>query len=139
MNENLTSRITGKLGGLSDEMGRQLLDYIEFLESKYNRSSRTPSTVQRLAENIEDRIGGVRIADVAAKGTAQVVEAAGKLMEGLAAASKVVAEELATAPPTKGNGQQAEAPATDEAPSSADDASAGEEQQEPPEEPPAPA
>jgi hypothetical protein len=129
MNENLTSRITGKLGGLSDEMGRQLLDYIEFLESKYNRSSRTPSTVQRLAENIEDRIGG------------------GKLMEGLAAASKVVAEELATAPPTKGNGQQAEAPATDEtpssatdeAPSSADDASAGEEQQEPPEEPPAPA
>lgn len=108
MNENLKSRITGKLDHLSDEYGRQLLDYLEFLESKYNRSSRTPSTVQRLTENIEDRIGSVRIADVAAKGTAQVMEAAGRLMEGLAAASRVVAEEL-QAPPPKGNGSTPEA------------------------------
>ncbi len=139
MNDNLKDRIAGKLGGLSDEMGRQLLDYIEFLESKYNRSSRTPSTVQRLAENLEDRIGGVRIADVAAKGTAQVMEAAGKLMEGLAAASRVVAEELSTAPPAKGNGQQAETPSTGEASASAGDAAAEETPQKPPEDPPAPA
>ena len=139
MNDNLKDRIAGKVGGLSDEMGRQLLDYIEFLESKYNRSSRTPSPVQRLAENLEDRIGAVRIADVAAKGTAQVMEAAGKLMEGLAAASRVVAEELSTAPPAKGNGQQSETPSTGEPSASAGDASAEETPQKPPEEPPAPA
>lgn len=105
MNENLLAKIKGRLGGLSDDEGRQVLDYIEFLESKFNRSSRTPSTVQRLAENIEDRIGSVRLTDVAAKGTAQVVEAAGRLMEGLAAASRVVAEELQVPAPEKGNGQ----------------------------------
>ena len=118
MNENLLAKIKSRLGGLSDDEGRQVLDYIEFLESKFNRSSRTPSTVQRLAENLEDRLGSVRLGDVAAKGTAQVVEAAGRLMEGLAAASKVVAEELQV-PPEKGNGQaegKAAKPAAPETP-----------------------
>ncbi|KPK03645.1 MAG: hypothetical protein AMS20_10210 [Gemmatimonas sp. SG8_28] len=106
MNDNLKARITSRLGGLSDDVGRQVLDYMEFLESKYNRSTRTPSTVQRITENLEDRIGGVRISDVAAKGTAQVMEAAGKLMEGLAAASRVIAEELEGPASGQGNGQQ---------------------------------
>ncbi|NIM49300.1 MAG: hypothetical protein GTN78_19975 [Gemmatimonadales bacterium] len=94
MNENLKGKITRKLDELSDEVGRQLLDYLEFLESKYNRSRRSPSTMQRIAENIEDRLGSVRIGDIAAKGTAQVVDAAGRVMEGLATASRAVAEEL---------------------------------------------
>ena len=103
MNENLQAKIAGKLEGMTDEMGRQLLDYLEFLESKYNRSRRAPTTVQRIAENIEDRLGTVRLADVAAKGGAQVMDAAGKLMEGLAAASRVVADELQP-PPVQGSG-----------------------------------
>lgn len=94
MNDHLKTRIVGKLDTLSDDIGRQVLDYLEFLESKYNRSTRTPSTVQRITENLEERIGGVRLSDVAAKGTAHVMDAAGKLMEGLAAASHVIAEEL---------------------------------------------
>jgi hypothetical protein len=94
MNENLKAKISGRLDALPDDIGRQLLDYLEFLDSKYNKSRRAASTVQRLAENIEDRLGTVRLADAAAKGGAQVLEAAGRLMEGLAAASRVVAEEL---------------------------------------------
>ncbi len=94
MNENLKAKISGRLDALPDEVGRQVLDYLEFLDSKYNRSRRAPSPVQRLTESIEDRLGTVRIGDVAAKGGAQVLEAAGRLMEGLAAASRVVAEEL---------------------------------------------
>ncbi len=98
MNENLKAKITRRLDGLSDEIGRQILDYMEFLDSKYNLSRRAPSTVQRIAEGIEDRIGGVRIADVAAKGSAQVADAAGRVMEGLAAAGRAVAEELTPQP-----------------------------------------
>jgi hypothetical protein len=71
---------------------------LEFLESKYNRSRRAPTTVQRIAEDIEDRLGTIRLADVAAKGGAQVMDAAGRLMEGLAAASRVVADELQPPP-----------------------------------------
>ncbi len=112
MNENLKSKIAGKLDNMTDETGRQLLDYIEFLESKYHRSVRSPSTVQKIAENIEDKLGSVSIADVATKGGAQVMEAAGKLMDGLAAASRVVAEELQPPEsPATGNGQE---PATPE-------------------------
>lgn len=99
MNEKLKSRIAGKLEGLPDDMGRQLMDYLEFLESKYNRSKRAPSTVQKITEGLEDRFGSVRISEVAAKGTAQLAEAAGRVMSGLAAASKVVAEELQSAIP----------------------------------------
>jgi hypothetical protein len=106
MNESLKSKLVAKLDGLPDEVGRQVLDFVEFLESKFNRSRRAPSTVQRIAENIEDRIGTVKLADVAVKGGAQIMEAAGKLMEGLAAASRVVAEELEPRAPAAGNGER---------------------------------
>jgi hypothetical protein len=121
MNDNLKAKIAGKLDNMTDEMGRQLLDYVEFLESKYNRSRRAPSTVQRITENIEDRLGSVRLADVAAKGGAQVMDAAGKLMEGLAAASRVVAEELEPQEPAaSGDGGE---PAEDDQPPAASEAS----------------
>lgn len=117
MNENLKSKIAGKLDGMTDETGRQLLDYLEFLESKHNRSIRSPSTVQRIAENIEDKIGSVSLTDVATKGGAQVMEAAGKLMDGLAAASRVVAEELQPPDsPEDGNGQDPAAADADPGP-----------------------
>jgi len=131
MNENLLGKIKGRLDGLSDDQGRQVLDYIEFLESRFNRSSRTPSTVQRLAESIEDRIGSVRLGDVAAKGTAQVVGAAGKLMEGLAAASKVVAEELQV-PPGQGNGDSKASEEPSPQPSPPPEKAEPEAKQEPP-------
>ena len=53
MNENLKTNIVQKLENMTDEAGRQLLDYIEFLESKFNRSTRERSTLERLAENVE--------------------------------------------------------------------------------------
>ena len=124
MNESLKSKLVGKLDVLSDEVGRQVLDYVEFLESKFNRSRRAPSTVQRLTENIEEKLGSVRLADVAVKGGAQIMEAAGKLMEGLAAASRVVAEELQPATPAAGNGQST-AGAGDRPPAAPEEAAAG--------------
>ncbi len=94
MNENLKSKITDRLDDLSDELGRQLLDYMDFLRSKYNANRRAPSTFQRLAEGIEDRLQPGQLSDAAVKGAAQVVDAAGKVMSGLAAATKAVADEL---------------------------------------------
>ena len=90
MNENLRAKIAGRLDDLSDELGRQLLDYMEFLVSKHNRSRRAPSTMQRIAEGIEDRLGTAQLSDAAA----QVVDVAGKVVSGLAAAGKAVAEEF---------------------------------------------
>jgi len=125
MNESLKSKLAGKLENMTDDMGRQVLDYVEFLESKYHRSVRSPSTVQKIAENIEDKLGSVSISDVATKGGAQVMEAAGKLMDGLAAASRVVAEELQPPEdPAAGNGQEPATPEAEPPPSKDDDSTA---------------
>ncbi len=110
MNDNLKSKIVRRLDDLPDELGRQVLDYLDFLESKYNLSRRAPSTVQRLAENIEDRIGIGSVTDMATKGAAQVAEAASKMMEGLAAAGRVVADELTETPSTEGEEEAGDAP-----------------------------
>jgi len=112
MNDNLKSKIVRRLDDLPDDMGRQVLDYLDFLVSKYNLSRRAPSTVQRLAENIEDRIGIGSVSEMATKGAAQVAEAASKMMDGLASAGRVVADEL-TAKPSKDGEEGAGAP-TDE-------------------------
>ena len=109
MNDNLKSKIVRRLDDLPDEMGRQVLDYLDFLESKYNLSRRAPSTVQRLAENIEDRIGIGSVTDMATKGAAQVAEAASKMMEGLASAGRVVADELTATPSKEGEEGEEEA------------------------------
>ncbi|MGD2135674.1 MAG: hypothetical protein PVF27_05915 [Gemmatimonadales bacterium] len=113
MNENLKARIVGRLQELPDELGRQLLDYLDFLESKYHRSKRAPSTVQRITEGLEDRLGAGRIGDVAARGTATLMEAAGRVMSGLAAASRVVAEEIEATVPKERAGEDGGEPGED--------------------------
>lgn len=94
MNDNLKTKITAKLDELSDERGRQILDYVSFLESKYNRNRRQPSPIQRIAETVDETLGTSRIVDAASKGTSQLVQAAGRVVDGLAEAGRVVAEEL---------------------------------------------
>ncbi len=96
MNENLKAKIVGRLAGLDDEPGRQLLDYLEFLESKYNRSRRAPGALQRITENLQDSVGSVRLGEIAGRG----VDAASRLMAGLVAAGRTVAGEIAAPPQT---------------------------------------
>jgi hypothetical protein len=106
MNEHLKARIAARLDALSDEAGRQLMDYLEFLESRYNRSRRAPSVLQRLAESLDDALGSGRLGEAAARGTAQVVDTAGRVMAGLVAAGRAVAGELSggsVAPPAQGS------------------------------------
>ncbi len=73
MNENLKTNIVQKLENMTDEAGRQLLDYIEFLESKFNRSTRERSTLERLAENVEGTLRSNPIGEAAIKGTGGII------------------------------------------------------------------
>ncbi len=94
MNENLKTNIVQKLEILTDEAGRQLLDYIEFLESKFNRSTRERSTLERLAENVEGTLRSNPIGEAAIKGTGGIIDAAGSVARGVAAAGQAVFDEL---------------------------------------------
>ena len=94
MNENLKTNIVQKLEILTDESGRQLLDYMEFLESKFNRSTRERSTLERLAENVEGTLRSNPIGEAAIKGTGGIIDAAGSVARGVAAAGQAVLDEL---------------------------------------------
>ena len=56
MNEHLRDRIVRKLDTLADERGYQILDYVEFLESKYAEKQASGTTAfTRFTEAVEDR------------------------------------------------------------------------------------
>jgi len=115
MNEFLKKRIDRKLETLSDERVYQVLDYIEFLESKYAaQAPAAPSPLQRLAETVEDTLRAGRVSASAIKGTMDTMAAAGRVMGGLAAAGKAVVDEVTgqrAAPPAKAPDAKPEDPA----------------------------
>jgi hypothetical protein len=100
MNEFLKKRIDRKLEVLDDARIYQVLDYIEFLESKYaTRPVASPSTLQKLAETVEDTLRAGRVSSSAIKGTMDAMSAAGRMMSGLAAAGKAVVDEVTGSEP----------------------------------------
>jgi hypothetical protein len=96
MNEFLKKRIDRKLEVLPDERVYQILDYIEFLESKYAaKTSGEPGPFQKLAETVEDTMRAGRLSAGAIRGTMDAMSAAGRVMGGLAAAGKAVVDQVA--------------------------------------------
>jgi hypothetical protein len=106
MHDILKERILRRLETLPEERLYHVLDYIEFLESKYaQRQAPGPNVFQRFAEGVEDtlRAGNVSAGTVAeamgfmskAMGVLSGVAAAGK---SVAAAGRSVAADI-VAPP----------------------------------------
>lgn len=106
MHEILKDRILRRLETLPEDRLYQVLDYIEFLESKYaQRQAPAPNVFQRFAEGIEDtlRAGNVSAGTVAeamgfmskAMGVLSGVAAAGaSVASGVAAAGASVASDI---------------------------------------------
>jgi hypothetical protein len=101
MNDILRERVLRKLETLSEERAYQVLDYIEFLESKYAERPAGAPPFQRVAETLEDTLRAGRVPVTIIRGTMDAVGKAGKFLEGLAAAGKAVVEEV-TKPPAPG-------------------------------------
>jgi len=94
MNEMLRKRIERHLENLTDEQGYQVLDFVEFLESKYGTATRPPSTFERFTEGVEDSLRAGRIPGVAIRETMQAVDSASRLMQRLSEAGRGAVEEL---------------------------------------------
>ena len=108
MNDILRERMQRKLETLSEEKAYQVLDYIEFLESKYAERPAGAAPFQKVAETLEDTLRAGRVPVTMIKGTMDAVGKAGKFLEGLAAAGKAAVEEVtskkkeSTPPPPAG-------------------------------------
>lgn len=97
MNDLLKQRILRRLEALGDERGYQILDYIEFLESKYGERSSPTNIFARLTETVEDTMRAGKLPLQAISGTMGIMDSAGKLMKGLTAAGRAVVEEAVKA------------------------------------------
>ena len=103
MNDIFRERIIRRLEALPDDVGYQILDYIEFLEARHGTGAREAGTLQKIAEGVQDTMRAARIPAAAVRGTMDVMDAANKLMKGVAAAGRAAVDELqsATASPEK--------------------------------------
>jgi len=93
MNQILRDRLQRKLEVLSEEKAYQVLDYIEFLESKYAERPAGAAPFQKVAETLEDTLRAGRVPVNIIRGTMDAVGKAGKLLEKVAAAGKAAVEE----------------------------------------------
>ncbi len=95
MNQFLRDRILRKLDTLSDDRLYQVLDYVEFLESKYaERQNPSANVLQRFAETVEDRLRAGRVSAATISETMKLMNKAMGVLSGVAAAGKSVANDI---------------------------------------------
>lgn len=95
MNDVLRDRIRRNLEALPEDRLYQVLDYIEFLNSKYARQPvRQGSPFQRFGEKLEDRMRLNRIGYDAIRNTLGVVGTADRMVSGLTEAGKSIIREV---------------------------------------------
>jgi hypothetical protein len=100
MNVYLRDKLLQKLDSLSDERGYQVLDYVDFLESKYaERATATASTnpLSRFADAVEERLRAGKVSATAVAETMGLMNKAMGVLSGAAAAGKSVATDLMSA------------------------------------------
>lgn len=104
MNEHLRDRILRKLETLSDERGYQVLDYVEFIESRYaERESPNASTFTRFTEAIEDKLRAGRVSASAIAETVGFMNRAASVLNDALETGKSMANELVNQARTSGS------------------------------------
>jgi hypothetical protein len=117
MQQHLKDRILRHLEELPDDRGYQVLDFIEFLESKYAGRSMPDNIFTRLTEKVEDTMRAGRVPVDAIAGTVTFFDGASKVMRGLASAAQSVVDEAAKVAKGSGEGASATPVAPPETPS----------------------
>jgi hypothetical protein len=104
MNAYLRDKMLQKLETLSDERGYQVLDYVDFLESKYAERAATASAgaaatnpLLRFADAVEERLRAGKVSATTIAETMGFMNKAVGVLNGAAAAGKSVANDLMSA------------------------------------------
>ncbi len=97
MHDVLRTRVLRHLEALPEQQLYQVVDYIEFLASKYARDQVRPASgMQKFGEILEDKMRAQGVAVRAIKGTLGVVGSAERFFSGLTEAGKSLAREVET-------------------------------------------
>ncbi len=79
MNDLLTQRIMRNLENLDDERGYRILDFIEFLNSKYADRSNPSGLFAKITDTVEDTMRAGKLPLQAISGTMGLMDSAGKV------------------------------------------------------------
>lgn len=97
MHASLKDRILRKLEDLPDDRGYQILDFVEYMESKYAERQAPPANVfTRFAEGVEDTMRAGRVSTSAIAQTMDLMNKAMGVLNGVTAAGKSVASDIVT-------------------------------------------
>jgi hypothetical protein len=97
MNDLLKQRIIRLLDAASDERGYQILDFVEFLDSKYAERSQPDGILSKITATVENTMRAGKLPIQAITGTMGLMDSAAKVMKGLAAAGQAVVDEAVKA------------------------------------------
>ena len=125
MHDILRQRLMRKIESLPEEQVYQILDYIEFLESKYGTGSvEETSGLRRFAEAMEDKLRKTAMSPATLREAFQLISAADRVLSNVSSAGKKLMEELAPGAeeggPVKDDPGPVEEPGTDQEPQSED-------------------
>jgi hypothetical protein len=95
MNEHLRERILRRIETLPDDKAYQILDFVEYLESKYaQRQAPAGNAFTRFSEAVEDRLRAGKVSAAAIAETMGLLNRAANILNGAVAAGKSVASDI---------------------------------------------
>ncbi len=107
MHDVLRQRLMRKLESLPEEQIYQVLDYIDFLESRYAGDlAKEASGLQRFAERVEDKMREKAMSPATIREAFKVISAADKVLSTVSKAGKQLMDEITS--PLTGNGDEEE-------------------------------
>jgi hypothetical protein len=107
MHDVLRQRVVRHLESLPEEQIYQVLDYIEFLESKYARSMQVEASgLQRFAEGLEDRLRKKALSPHTLREAFQLIAAADRVLSSVSSAGREILNELGARPEEEGRAGQ---------------------------------
>ncbi|MFV2006332.1 MAG: hypothetical protein ACC667_02755 [Longimicrobiales bacterium] len=130
MHDVLRQRLMRKLESLPEEQIYQVLDYVDFLESRYaGELAQEASGLQRFAEKVEDKMRRKAMSPATIREAFKVISAADKVFSSVSKAGKQLMEDI-TSPLTNDSDddEEAESPVEDLAEETTEPASAQDEE-----------
>jgi len=95
MHDVLRQRLIRKIESLPDEQVYQILDYIEFLESKYAVAAEVEASgLQKFAEGLEDKLRKKAVSPSTIREAFQLISAADRVLSGVSSAGRRVLNDL---------------------------------------------
>jgi len=109
MHDVLRARLIRKIESLPEDQIYQVLDYIEFLESKYPVEAlpEEASGLQKFAERLEDRLRGKTVSPANIREAFQLIAAADRALSSVSRAGKQIMSDLGV---IEGEGPEGDAP-----------------------------